>query len=140
MNYQGLCIFFTLGGHEITCISELHDSRLFSDDTIKTFAGHKDISTTQKCTAADLILGILEPLEGTVTIDGTNINKCMESWHEKIGYIPQTIYLMDDTIRTNIAFGVPESEIDDTAIEKALREAQLDQFVHSSCLHERRQA
>ena len=84
-----------------------------------------------KTTAADLVLGILEPQEGAITIDGMNINKCMESWHENIGYIPQTIYLMDDTIRTNIAFGVPESEIDDTAIENALREAQLDQFVHS---------
>lgn len=84
-----------------------------------------------KTTAADLILGILEPQEGSVTIDGTDIRKCMASWHENVGYIPQSIYLMDDSIRANIAFGIPESEIDDAAIEKALREAQLDQFVHS---------
>lgn len=84
-----------------------------------------------KTTAADLILGILEPQQGTVTIDGTDLKKCMSSWHDKIGYIPQTIYLMDDTIRANIAFGVPEDEIDDTAIEQAMREAQLDTFVHS---------
>ena len=55
----------------------------------------------------------------------------MASWHEAIGYIPQTIYLMDDSIRANVAFGIPDSEIDDAAIEKALREAQLDQFVHT---------
>lgn len=84
-----------------------------------------------KTTAADLILGLLEPQEGEVTIDGTDIRKCMTSWHEDVGYIPQTIYLMDDNIRVNIAFGIPESEIDDTAIEEALREAQLDQFVRS---------
>lgn len=84
-----------------------------------------------KTTAADLILGILEPQEGAVTIDGTDIKKCMASWHESIGYIPQSIYLMDDNIRANIAFGIPESEIDDAAIEKALREAQLDKFVNS---------
>ena len=84
-----------------------------------------------KTTAADLILGILEPQEGAVTIDGTDIRKCMSSWHEDVGYIPQAIYLMDDDIRANIAFGIPESEIDDAAIMKALREAQLDQFVQS---------
>lgn len=84
-----------------------------------------------KTTAADLILGILEPQEGTVTIDGVDIKKCMHSWHEDIGYIPQVIYLMDDNIRANVAFGIPESEIDDAVIEKALQEAQLDQFVHA---------
>lgn len=84
-----------------------------------------------KTTAADLILGILEPQEGAVLIDGTDIKQCMSSWHEKLGYIPQTIYLMDDTIRANIAFGIPESEIDDAAVEKALKEAQLDEFVRS---------
>lgn len=84
-----------------------------------------------KTTAADLILGILEPQEGTITIDEVDIKECMKSWHEDIGYIPQVIYLMDDNIRANVAFGIPEEEIDDAAIEKALREAQLDQFVHA---------
>lgn len=84
-----------------------------------------------KTTAADLILGILKPQEGTLTIDGVDINRCMASWHEDVGYIPQSIYLMDDSIRANIAFGIQEAEIDNAAIEKALREAQLDQFVHS---------
>lgn len=84
-----------------------------------------------KTTAADLILGILEPQKGAVMIDGMDIKKCMSSWHENIGYIPQTIYLMDDTIRANIAFGVPKSEINENAIEQAMKEAQLDAFVHS---------
>lgn len=84
-----------------------------------------------KTTAADLILGILEPQEGMIAIDGIDIRKCMSSWHENIGYIPQTIYLMDDTIRANIAFGIPESEVDEKAIWKAIKEAQLDQFVRT---------
>ena len=84
-----------------------------------------------KTTAADLILGILEPQEGAVMIDGTDIRKCMTSWHEDVGYIPQTIYLMDDSIRANIAFGISEAEIDDDAVGKALQEAQLDRFVHA---------
>lgn len=84
-----------------------------------------------KTTAADLMLGILQPQEGTVTIDGTDLRKCMKSWHEDIGYIPQVIYLMDDNIRANVAFGILDAEIDDDAVQKALREAQLDQFVNS---------
>ena len=84
-----------------------------------------------KTTAADLILGILEPQEGAILIDGMDIKECMSSWHEKLGYIPQTIYLMDDTIRANIAFGIPEAEIDNDAIESAIKEAQLDELVHS---------
>lgn len=89
------------------------------------------VSGAGKTTAADLILGILEPQEGTLTIDGVDIRRCMASWHEDVGYIPQAIYLMDDNIRVNIAFGIPESEIDNEAIEKAMQEARLDQFVHS---------
>lgn len=84
-----------------------------------------------KTTAADLILGILEPQEGAITIDGIDIKRCMASWHENVGYIPQVIYLMDDTIRANIAFGIPGPEINAAAIEKSLREAQLETFVHS---------
>lgn len=82
-----------------------------------------------KTTAVDIILGLLEPQSGCVTVDGMDIRKQMYSWHQCIGYIPQTIYLMDDTIRANIAFGIPEDEVDDERIEQAMKEAQLDQFV-----------
>lgn len=84
-----------------------------------------------KTTVADLILGLLGQQEGVITVDGTDIRKNMSAWHENIGYIPQTIYLMDDTIRANIAFGIPEDEIDEARIDKAMKEAQLDSFVHS---------
>lgn len=82
-----------------------------------------------KTTAADLILGLLEPEEGHILVDGVDICTNMAAWHQKIGYIPQTIYLMDDTIKANIAFGVDEANIDETRIQKALKEAQLDEFI-----------
>ncbi|MBQ6786592.1 MAG: ABC transporter ATP-binding protein [Lachnospiraceae bacterium] len=82
-----------------------------------------------KTTLADVILGILEPQQGTIYVDAQDINKNMNAWHKSIGYIPQTIYLMDDTIRANIAFGVPEDQVDEAAMKKALKEAKLDEFV-----------
>lgn len=82
-----------------------------------------------KSTMADLLLGVLVPDEGTIEVDGVDIQRHMKSWHSKIGYIPQTIYLMDDTIRANVAFGVPKDEIDDERVWNALKEAQLDDFV-----------
>ena len=58
-----------------------------------------------KTTFVDLILGVLTPQKGVIMTDGVDIQKGMRSWHDKIGYIPQTIYMLDDTIRNNIAFG-----------------------------------
>lgn len=84
-----------------------------------------------KTTLADLILGLLEQQEGTITVDGSDIREHMHSWHEIIGYIPQTIYLMDDTIRANIMFGIDEEQIDENIIQRVLKEAQLDEFVVS---------
>ncbi|MFR4351211.1 MAG: ABC transporter ATP-binding protein [Roseburia sp.] len=81
-----------------------------------------------KTTFVDLILGILAPQRGRILVDGTDIHEGMRSWHEKIGYIPQTIYMLDDTIRNNIAFG-ETGQIDDTRIWEALRQAQLEGFV-----------
>lgn len=83
-----------------------------------------------KTTMVDLILGVLKPQEGCIAVDGMNIKESYRGWHEKIGYIPQTIYMLDDTIRNNIAFGQKE-EIDDEQIWDALRQAQLDEFVKS---------
>ncbi len=84
-----------------------------------------------KTTVADLLLGILEPQEGKITVDGKDIATHMQAWHKSIGYIPQTIYLMDDTIRANVAFGIPSEQIEEEKIWKALKEAQLDEFVRS---------
>ena len=82
-----------------------------------------------KTTMADIILGLLTPQYGIIMADQLNIFKNMDIWHHSIGYIPQTIYLSDDTIRNNVAFGVEEDRIDDEAIEDALKKAQIWTFV-----------
>lgn len=82
-----------------------------------------------KTTMADIILGLLTPQYGKIKADGMDIFKNMDAWHRDIGYIPQTIYLSDDTIRNNVAFGIYEEEIDDEAVAEALKKAQLYEFV-----------
>ena len=84
-----------------------------------------------KTTLADILLGLLEPVSGNILVDGVDIAENMDEWHHMLGYIPQTIYLSDDTIRNNIAFGVSEEMIDDEAVNEALRKAQLFEFVRS---------
>ncbi|GFI68570.1 protein glycosylation K [Lachnospiraceae bacterium] len=86
-----------------------------------------------KTTMADIILGLLPPQYGRVKADGMDIFKNMELWHKNIGYIPQTIYLSDDTIRNNVAFGVYEEEIDNDSVIEALKKAQLYEFVEGLC-------
>ena len=82
-----------------------------------------------KTTLADIILGILEPESGWILADQIDILTDPYGWHKNLGYIPQTIYLMDDSIRNNILFGVPETEVDENAIWRALDDAQLRTFV-----------
>lgn len=84
-----------------------------------------------KTTLADIILGVLEPTEGQICVDGGDIQNCMSAWHKNIGYIPQSIYLMDASIRENVAFGIPEEQIDETCLRRALEEAQMKEFVDS---------
>lgn len=83
-----------------------------------------------KTTMVDLVLGVLKPQAGRIAVDGMDIKESYRGWHDKIGYIPQTIYMLDDTIRNNIAFGQVDA-IDDEQIWDALRQAQLDEFVKS---------
>lgn len=84
-----------------------------------------------KTTMADIILGLLEPQLGHILVDGLDVYKNLKLWHRHIGYIPQVIYLSDDTVRNNVAFGICEDEIDDNAVAEALRKAQLLDFVNS---------
>lgn len=88
-------------------------------------------SGSGKTTLVDIILGLLIPKSGKVEVDGVDINSNMSGWQKNIGYIPQAIYLSDDSIRKNIAFGIEEDEIDDKAVEEAARKAQLLDFVSS---------
>ena len=84
-----------------------------------------------KTTMVDIILGLLQPQFGKIKADELNINKCKRTWQQEIGYIPQVIYLSDDTIRNNIAFGIPVNEIQEEAVMEALRKAQLLEFVEN---------
>ena len=82
-----------------------------------------------KSTIVDILLGLLHAQEGSITCDGVNIFDDYASWLGKIGYIPQAIYLIDESIRDNIAFGIDADKIDDKRIWEVLEEAQLKEFV-----------
>ena len=82
-----------------------------------------------KTTMADIILGLLAPQRGKILVDDIDVFKNLTMWHHQIGYIPQVIYLSDDTIRNNIAFGIHEDQIDEEAVRTALKKAQLAEFV-----------
>lgn len=83
-----------------------------------------------KSTMADLLLGFYKPDSGSIEIDGIDISSSMRKWQKQIGYVPQTIYLTDDTITANIAFGVSKDEVDVIALQNAIEIAQLNQFVN----------
>ncbi|WP_245976677.1 ABC transporter ATP-binding protein [Oceanobacillus arenosus] len=84
-----------------------------------------------KTTLVDIILGLFQPEKGSITIDGENLNDQKALWQQKIGYIPQTIFLSDDTIRGNVAFGMEANQIDDKEVWRALEQAQLKEFVEA---------
>lgn len=84
-----------------------------------------------KTTFADILLGLLPPTAGSITVDGKNIHKNTSQWSKKIGYIPQGIYLCDDTVKNNVAFGLPECEIDEDKVWQVLEKAQVKDFVDS---------
>lgn len=82
-----------------------------------------------KSTIVDILLGLLKVQEGTITCDNVNIFDNYPAWLAQIGYIPQSIYLVDEPIRNNIAFGIADEEIDDERIWQVLEEAQLKDFI-----------
>ena len=84
-----------------------------------------------KTTLIDVMLGLLHPEQGEILADGTDVRSNYPGWLKNIGYIPQSIYMLDTTIRRNVAFGVPDEEIDDEKVWRALREAQLEEHVRS---------
>ena len=93
--------------------------------------GIKGASGAGKSTIVDILLGLLHVQKGEITCDGANIFSNYESWLSQIGYIPQSIYLIDESIRDNIAFGIDEREIDDARIREVAAEAQLLEFIDS---------
>lgn len=111
------------------------DRNIFTDASMVTpkgkSVGIKGASGAGKSTIVDILLGLLHVQKGEITCDGANIFSNYESWLSQIGYIPQSIYLIDESIRDNIAFGIDEREIDDARIREVAAEAQLLEFIDS---------
>ena len=84
-----------------------------------------------KTTVVDILLGLLECKTGAIYADGVDVKTKYRAWLKNVGYIPQMIFMLDDTIRHNVAFGVPDEEISEQRIWEVLREAQLEDFVKS---------
>jgi ABC-type multidrug transport system fused ATPase/permease subunit len=84
-----------------------------------------------KTTIVDIMLGLLKPERGQVLADGVDVQTNYRGWLKNIGYIPQSIFMFNTTIRKNVAFGIPDEDIDDKKVWKALEEAQLDEHVRS---------
>ena len=84
-----------------------------------------------KSTLVDIILGLLPPTTGRVLVDGIDIRENIRGWQSLVGYVPQSIFLTDDSLRRNVAFGIADTDIDEAAVVRAIRAAQLDTFVAS---------
>lgn len=94
-----------------------------------TTAAFVGASGAGKTTMVDIILGLFIPQKGKILADGMNIFKNLRTWQKEIGYIPQSIYLSDDTIERNVAFGVRKEDIDEEAVLRAVKQAQLFEFI-----------
>lgn len=86
-------------------------------------------SGSGKTTLVNMLLGLLPPSDGRIMVDGRDVADCLSAWRRHIGYVAQDIYLLDDTIRANIALGVKDDEIDETALKQAIVASQLDEFL-----------
>jgi len=93
------------------------------------FVGFIGKSGEGKSTLIDLILGLLEPESGHVYVDGVDIRSNIRGWQNQIGYVPQSIFLMDDTLRNNIALGEQKDEIQEERVLSVIRSAQLESFI-----------
>ena len=84
-----------------------------------------------KSTLVDLILGLLKPTKGTIFVDGFDVNQNLSEWQKQIGYVPQNIFLTDDSLKKNIAFGLNESEINEEKLMNVIKYSNLEDFTNS---------
>lgn len=110
-----------------------NEKKILSDLSLKINKGESigliGQSGSGKTTLADSILGLLKPQKGKIVVDGIDVYSDLKSWSKIIGYVPQNVFLSDDTIRNNVAFGVNKEEINDEDVWSALEQAQLKTFV-----------
>lgn len=96
----------------------------------RTSVGFVGQTGAGKTTAVDLILGLLQPTQGTILVDGRPMDQVgMRAWQRALGYVPQDIYLADGSVAENIAFGIEKERIDPAAVERAARAARIHEFV-----------
>jgi ABC-type multidrug transport system fused ATPase/permease subunit len=119
--------------HDVSFRYESSPTEALSDVSLRVKRGEAvglvGPSGSGKSTLVDVLLGLLEPQSGRVVVDGQDIRFDLRWWQDQIGYVPQSIFLTDDTLRRNVAFGLPKNEIDDDAVRAAIRSAQLEDFV-----------
>ena len=96
-----------------------------------SFVGLGGESGSGKSTLIDIIMGIQKPNSGKVLVDNKSIEYSIDNWQKKIGYVSQNIYISPDTIRRNIAFGIPEEEIDDDIMNHVIKKCSLEKFIQS---------
>jgi ABC-type multidrug transport system fused ATPase/permease subunit len=119
-------LFFSYEGIDSPVLAEVN-VRVRNGEAVG-FVGQ---SGSGKSTLIDIMLGLLDAKTGSVKINGHDIDDVKRSWQQQIGYIPQAIFLMDDSLRRNIAIGIADSDIDEIAVREALISAQLEDFVMS---------
>lgn len=117
-------IYYAYPDSDHNVISDV-SMRIMKGDAV-AFIGE---SGAGKTTLADIILGLLTPQKGRIVVDNWDICENPNAWHRILGYIPQTIYLTDDSIKNNVAFGIKEADIDEDAVNRALKQVQLEKFV-----------
>ncbi|WP_092325507.1 ABC transporter ATP-binding protein [Butyrivibrio sp. YAB3001] len=109
------------------------DSNILENASMEIPVGHSvgivGTSGAGKTTIVDVMLGLLKPSGGKIYADGVDVMENYQGWLKNVGYIPQTIFMVDSTIRKNVAFGCADDEIDDNKVWQALKEASLDEFV-----------
>jgi ATP-binding cassette, subfamily B, bacterial PglK len=96
-----------------------------------SFIGISGESGSGKSTLIDIIMGIVKPNKGSIEVDGLSIDDSIKDWQKQLGYVSQNIYLLPDTIKNNIAFGIPEDQIDDDLVNEVIKKTSLKKFVDS---------
>jgi ABC-type multidrug transport system fused ATPase/permease subunit len=128
-------VFSDLATRDLKFTYEGTERSVLDDVSVRIKAGEAvgfvGQSGSGKSTLIDIMLGLLEPQSGSVLISGQDISQVKSAWQKSIGYIPQTIFLMDDSLRRNIAIGIADNEIDEVAVRDALKSAQLEDFIAS---------